>query len=285
MPQTTQALVALLTDFGTSDPYVGIMKGVIAARCPAARFIDITHEVSPQNVKQAAYLLRSAYRYFPAYTIFLVVVDPGVGTDRQPLAIKAHHGMYVGPDNGVFGSVLEEVDTWQAVVLWPPEQLSATFHGRDLFAPAAAALADGQPLHKLGTPTVDIIHSLPTQAEHASPGRIDGDVVHIDHFGNIITSIGPLNWEPAARASSGSPATRLNWRSEVQFDAAQARITLAAHEINGIQAMYSALPPSQVMGIVNSDRQLEIAVNQGNAAQLIGAQLGAAVTLTFKIRS
>ena len=285
MPQTPQPLVALLTDFGTSDPYVGIMKGVIATRCPAARFIDITHEVSPQSVKQANYLLCAAYRYFPAHTIFLVVVDPGVGTDRQALAIKTDHGIYVGPDNGVFGGVLEAVDTWQAVVLWPPEQLSATFHGRDLFAPAAAALANGQALHKIGTPTVDVVQAPLLHAELVAPGKIEGEVLHIDHFGNIITSIGPLEWE---RSSNGAPSNLLSWRSEVQIDAAEIGVTLASYEIKGIQATYespSPLPPSHTIAIINSDNMLEIAINKGSAAEYTSARLGDVVTLTFTPRS
>src|SRR5207248_280901 len=135
---------------------VGVMKGVIAAHCPAARTIDITHQVSPHNIRQAAYLLRSAYQYFPLHTIFLAVIDPGVGTDRRPVAIQTGHGVFVGPDNGVFSAVLDEVDNWQAVVLWPPEHLSATFHGRDLFAPVAARLASGSTLSEVGSPTADL---------------------------------------------------------------------------------------------------------------------------------
>src|SRR5260370_41933028 len=154
------------------------MKGVMAARCPAARFIDITHDVNPQGIQQAAYLLRSAYRYFPAHTIFLVVVDPGVGTARRPLALKTDHGLYVGPDNGVFSGVLDEVDTWQAVVLWPPDRLSATFHGRDLFAPVAADLAGGQALNKVGTPTTDILRPAPRRIGQSAPDPPEGDRVH-----------------------------------------------------------------------------------------------------------
>src|SRR5258708_5949429 len=147
-----QPLIALLTDFGTSDPYVGVMKGVMANHCPDAQFIDITHAVMPQNVRQAGYLLRSAYRYFPPHSVFLVVVDPGVGTSRQALAIKTDHGFYVGPDNGVFSAVLDEVDTWQAVVICPPERISATLHGPYGFARAAAALPCAALLPHIVTP-------------------------------------------------------------------------------------------------------------------------------------
>src|SRR5258708_26406441 len=131
----TEPVIALLTDFGTSDPYVGVMKGVMAARCPAARFIDITHDVNPQGVQQAAYLLRSAYRYFPAHTIFLVVVDPGVGTPRRPLALKTDHGLYVAPDNGVVTGVVGDGPPSQAGARSPPERLGPAFYARRLSAP------------------------------------------------------------------------------------------------------------------------------------------------------
>ena len=281
MSQAPQPLVALLTDFGTSDPYVGVMKGVIATHCPAVQFIDVTHEVSPQNIKQVAYLLRSAYRYFPAHTIFLVVVDPGVGTNRQPVAITTDRGTFVGPDNGVFGSVLSEVETWQAVALWPPAQLSTTFHGRDVFAPAAAALANGADLHTLGTPTVDLIQTLNLDAQQVAGNKIEGEVLHIDHFGNVITSIGPLAW---LRSQGDSTPTLLNWR-DIQIVAAQAHITLAGYEINGIQLTYGLQPSGTIMALINSDNQLEIAVNQGNAAQITAAHLGDPVSLIFTTRS
>src|SRR5258707_12554597 len=136
----TEPVIALLTDFGTSDPYVGVMKGVMAARCPTARLIDITHDVNPQGVQQAAYLLRSAYRYFPPHTIFLVVVDPGVGMARRPLALKTDHGLYVGPDNGVFSGGLDEGATWEGVVLGAPDCVKPALYGGGLFGPAAPGL-------------------------------------------------------------------------------------------------------------------------------------------------
>src|SRR5260221_6457383 len=132
-----QPLIALLTDFGTSDPYVGVMKGVMANRCPDAQFIDITHAVMPQNVWEAGYLLRSAYRYFPPHTVFLVVIDPGVGTARNALAIKTDHGFYVGPDNGVLNALFDEVHTRQTGIIWLPERGNFVHHCPDLNVPAA----------------------------------------------------------------------------------------------------------------------------------------------------
>lgn len=276
-----QPVIALLTDFGTSDPYVGIMKGVILARCLALQpplnlpiqIVDITHEVRPQNVRQAAYLLRSAYRYFPPHTIYLVVVDPGVGTERKPLAIETDRGIFVGPDNGVFGHVLAEAESWQAVALWPPENVSATFHGRDVFAPAAAALACGEDLLKLGTPTTDVLRLEPYRLEMVESGQLTGEVIHIDHFGNVITSLGPFEWSGAA-LTLRDPSIRL--------EAASADIIIDSQRIAGIHATYGDLPSGELMAVINSDRQLEIAVNQGNAARQINAEIGQGVTIIFK---
>lgn len=267
-----EPLIVLLTDFGSSDPYVGVMKGVIAARCPEARFIDLTHQVEPQNVKQAAYLLRSAYRYFPTHAVFLVVVDPGVGTARMPLAIKTDHGQYVGPDNGVFTGVLSEADTWQAVALWPAEQMSATFHGRDLFAPTAAKLACGATLGEVGSPTSDVTTLDLMRVTQIAADTIEGEVIHIDHFGNIITSLGRLDW--------AETHLRLD-PLDLSFEAAKAAVEVDGTKINGIQATYGNVAAGALIALVNSDNQLEIAVNQGSAAKMLGAKLGQRVKLHF----
>ena len=270
-----QQLVALLTDFGTSDPYVGVMKGVMVARCSDVRFIDITHEVSPQNIKQAAYLLHSAYRYFPPHTIFLAVVDPGVGTERKPLAIHTDHGFYVGPDNGIFASVLDEVDTWQAVTLWPREQLSATFQGRDLFAPAAADLAWGRSLNEIGSPTADVMRLNVFRSERIAPDTIEGEIIHIDHFGNLVTSLGPFEWDIER-------SKLWNAKLDLLIEAANAVVIFGDRHIARINVTYGQTHPSDLLALINSDQQLEIAVNQGNAAQLMAAKLGDPVTLKLR---
>ncbi len=269
-------LVALLTDFGTSDPYVGVMKGVMSARCPGVRFIDITHEVRPQNIRQAAYLLHSAYRYFPKHTIFLVVVDPGVGTERHPVAIQTEHGLYVGPDNGMFGPILDEVESWQAVVLWTPREISATFHGRDLFAPAAADLACGRALSELGSPTGDLQWLTLPKADHVAPDTLQGEVLHIDHFGNVVTSLGAFKRDGETLTLAGL---------DPRIDASTALVTVGHHAITGIRTTYNALPPGSLLALINSDRHLEIAVNQGSAARQTGAQIGDPVHLKFFPRS
>ncbi len=277
----TQPLIALLTDFGTSDPYVGVMKGLIASRCPAARVIDITHAISPQNVRQAAYLLRSAYRYFPAYTVFLVVVDPGVGTARRAIAVQTGHGLYVGPDNGVLSLVLDAVGSWQAVVLRQPDGLSATFHGRDLFAPVAADLACGSPLSEVGSLTADLVHiTLPLDS--STPGLLKGEVIHVDHFGNVVTSLGPFAWQPGERdlrlmTQPGQP--------EIVFAADRAGVVFGSRRLAGIHATYAEAGPGDLLALINSDRQLEIAVNQGQAASLTGLRSGDEIQLLYETRS
>ena len=273
-----QPLVALLTDFGTSDAYVGVMKGVILSRCPDVRFIDITHDVSPQNIRQAAYLLHSAYRYFPAHTIFLTVVDPGVGTERGALAIQTDHGIYVGPDNGLFSSILEEVDTWQAVTLWSQAPLSATFHGRDLFAPAAADLACGRSLSEIGSPTADVFQLNLFPIKRIAPDTLEGEIIHTDHFGNLVTSLGPFEWDSDAR-------TLLSTKLDIVTRASSIAVSFGEWQITGIHATYGLTRPGDLLALINSDRRLEIAVNQGSAAELTGAKLGDPVKLTFKPRS
>jgi hypothetical protein len=278
-------LVALLSDFGTSDPYVGVMKGVIATRCPEAQFIDITHAISPQNIQQAAYLLRSAYRYFPPHTIFLVVVDPGVGTGRQPVAIKTDHGTFVGPDNGVFSSVLDEADTWQAVALWPPQHLSGTFHGRDLFAPVAGELACGRTLPELGTPTVDLVRIALPQISLAGDTTLSGEIIHIDHFGNLVTSLGPLEWQSEwHNLRLHQKGDLLHTTDDVVFEAASAEVIVGSQRLAGIHTTYATSRPGDLLALVNSDRQLEIAVNQGSAAQQIGARIGDPVQVIFRLQ-
>jgi hypothetical protein len=277
----TQPLIALLTDFGTSDPYVGVMKGVIARHCPAARTIDITHEVSPQYIRQAAYLLRSAYRYFPAHTIFLIVIDPGVGTERRPVAIQTSHGLFIGPDNGVFSAILDEVDTWQAVALWPPAELSATFHGRDVFAPAAAQLACGSTLTEVGSPIVDLERVAVLRVDLPEPSKLVGEVLHIDHFGNVITSLGPFEWQKDRRDLLLSIPSR---EAPLNFPASIAEIVLGTKRLTGIQATYGEVRKGDLLALINSDRQLEIAVNQGNAAWLLGCHIGDTVRVDLKPR-
>ncbi|NJL58241.1 SAM-dependent chlorinase/fluorinase, partial [bacterium] len=202
--------IALLTDFGLNDVYVGVMKGVIAGINPQARLLDITHAIPPQDVRQGALSLLDAYPYFPAGTIFLVVIDPGVGTARQPIAVQAGGYRFVAPDNGVLSYALATFDTLQVAALNNPDyrlpNVSQTFHGRDIFAPAAAHLAAGVPLALMGDALPDITR-LPRPQLTVEGGHITGEVVHIDRFGNVITSIQRLTWQGNDRLTLNAHST------------------------------------------------------------------------------
>ena len=278
-------LIALLTDFGLSDAYVGTMKGIMLGICPQARLVDLTHAVEPQNIRQAAYVLLTAFRHFPPETIFLVVVDPGVGTAREPIAVESSHGWYVAPNNGVLSFVLPSVQVRHTAVLENTDyqllHASQTFHGRDIFCPAAAHLANGVDLPQFGPPVPELI-KLDDPALVVTEGEIRGEVLHIDHFGNVITSIGHLTWtapgtlelNPQFGAYDGPPLT---------LDAAHCRVTLAAQSLKTIRPTYGAVATGALTPLVGSSGQLEIGVNLGSAAQTLAVHLGDPVVLSYTL--
>ena len=178
-------MIALLTDFGNSE-YVGVLKGVIYSVCRNAKVIDLTHDISPHNIKEAAWVIYSSYKYFPRKTIFLCVVDPGVGTKRQCIAIKTKNYFFVGPDNGIMHKTAVE-DGVLSTIRLPVRNASMTFHGRDVFARATSMLEKGVTISKLGQET-----NLKTKLDFYLKGR-QGETVKIDKFGNIITNLPSLN--------------------------------------------------------------------------------------------
>lgn len=196
----SRRVVAIMTDFGLGDSDVGIMKAVIVGIAPDVHIIDITHDVPPQNVPSGAWILSYGYRYYPKDTVFVCVVDPGVGSTRNAIAVHAGDWYFVGPDNGLFSYIYAEQAVHAAVVLTNPAyhlpQVSSTFHGRDIFAPVGAHLARGVSLHELGTPadpaTLQRIDVGPPQRQGP---HIDAHILHIDTFGNLISSI-PLSIVP-----------------------------------------------------------------------------------------
>lgn len=272
-------IVALLTDFGLDDTYVGVMKGVIYGLCPHAHIVDLTHNISPQNIRHAALALLDSYTFFPKHTVFLVVVDPGVGSARRPLAVQAGGYRFVAPDNGVLSYTLTQLPAAQSVELASADfQLlfrSFTFHGRDIFAPAAAHLAAGVAMTDLGKPVSDLVR-LPPPLLARSAGSASGEVLHIDRFGNIITSIGKLAWEAD---SSLSLTGRFDPSITLRLDSEQAVIKIGDYTLRGIQPTYSAAHPGDILALVGSSGWLEIAVNQGNAAQKLSAVPGDLVRL------
>jgi S-adenosyl-L-methionine hydrolase (adenosine-forming) len=239
-------LITLITDFGLTDVYIGVIKGVIAQVNPELSVIDLTHTIPPQNIALASFQLGNAYPYFAANTVHIVVVDPGVGGQRRAIACQTDAGFFVGPDNGVFSSVLQQANTVTAVELnqpqfWRPSTPSATFHGRDIFAPVAAHLATGFPLVAMGTALdpqrLVRLNQLPLQQ---SDQWLMGTIQAIDYFGNLITNI---------PASALPPA----WIVKIE-----------EHFIPG-GLTYSSVPSGQAISFVGSHGWLEIAVNGGSA--------------------
>src|SRR5579885_398769 len=187
-------VVALMTDFGLGDGDVGVMKGVIAGIAPQAQIIDITHEIAPQNVASAAWILSTAYRYFPVGTVFVCVIDPGVGSSRGAIAVAAGDWFFVGPDNGLFSYIYAQQPVHGAVLLQNPAyqlpQVSSTFHGRDIFAPAGAYLARGVGLQEFGAPVAPAaLQRLPIEPPVRRQNSIEASIMHIDQLGKIITSV------------------------------------------------------------------------------------------------
>jgi len=276
-------ILTLLTDFGTEDEYVGVMKGIILSIAPDVRLVDLSHQIPPQDIRRAAFLLMSAVPYFPPDTVHLAVVDPGVGTARRPLAIRTPAGTFVGPDNGLFSWVLERVPGWTAVEIREPAyQLplaSSTFQGRDIFAPAAAHLAAGVPLEKLG-PRVEDPVWLPSPRLEISDFAAEGEVLYADRFGNLVTSIGYLQREKDAMVLAPAFGPRQgDWRL---FSARAAGVVVGNVKLRGIRQTYGEAAVGELLALVGSSGFLEIAVRQGSAAAALGAVPGTPVTLIFR---
>lgn len=267
--------IALLTDFGLRDSYVGVMKAVMRGICPTADFIDIAHAIQPQNVREGALTLMGAYQYFPRGTVFLVVVDPGVGSTRRPIAVEADGYYFIAPDNGVLSYALSGVEITCIVELanatYRLPVVSQTFHGRDIFAPAAAHLAAGVDINQLG-PALDKINVLPTPVLSITEERIAGEVIHMDHFGNVVTSIGGWMWLDEQRL-------RLEPRfgdtmSVCEILANRLEVVINQQRICGAVRTYSAAGPGDLLALIGSSGFLELAVNQGNGALALGAKIG-----------
>jgi S-adenosylmethionine hydrolase len=284
-------LITLTTDFGTADGYVGAMKGVILGIAPDARLVDISHEIAPQNVRQAAYVLYSTYPFFPPHTVHLVVVDPGVGSTRRPIALRTEAGTFVGPDNGVFSYVGAcEPDAVIVELAEPRYRLpraSHTFHGRDVFAPAAAHLAAGVPITALGPPVCDPV-TFPRPRLEVAPDSITGEVLHADRFGNVVTSVGHIVWrgdelvlDPAFQGA-GDRGREGEKGEHVCFKAGEATVVVAGQEIAGVRRTYAEVEPGETLALVGSAGHLEIAVREGNAARMLGLCPGDAVMLRLR---
>lgn len=254
-------LITLTTDFGTRDAYVGTMKGVIYRIAPSAVVIDITHEVEKQDVTEAALVLSTSHGFFPKGTIHLAVVDPGVGGPRRPVVVCAHGQLFVGPDNGIFSFVLGE--TYEAWLLddeaYRLPVVSDTFHGRDIFAPAAAHLARGVAPGAFGPPVRDLVHTA-ARRPVVYLDAIRGEVVHVDSFGNLITNI---TRNDLATISTGAP-----------------RIEVSGRVVAGLERTYSDVPRGHLLAIIGSTGLLEVAVRDGSAQRKLGVGRGDPVVVS-----
>ena len=243
-------IVTLLTDFGTADGYVGEMKGVLLSRAPDVCVVDITHDVPPQDVESGRLVLARIWRRFPTGTVHLAVVDPGVGSSRQALAVESDGRFLVGPDNGLLSPALLVAGA-RVVGLQVSSTASPTFHGRDLFAPAAAALASGTSLDGLGAPTSDVVVRRTPEPRRRDDGALSGEVIAIDRFGNAITNL--VGRRPALLEVAGA--------------------------LLPVRRTYSEVASGSPIALVGSTGLIEVAVRDGNASRQLGVARGSVVVL------
>ena len=254
-------IVALLTDFGLQDVYVGVMKGVIAKINPRLSVIDLSHNIPPQDLIAARFALLNAYRYFPDNTVYVAVVDPGVGSDRRGVAIQFSQGFLVGPDNGIFTGILDASPGIKAVELnnskyWLTPNPSQTFHGRDIFAPVGAHLAEGVALESLGEAiSLESLVTLPLPALQVTETSITGCIQYCDRFGNLISNI---------------PVDLISDRDWT--------IAIANHRIPSAKT-YSDVAKGEPLALVGSHGYVEIAVNGGSAREQLKLTVGEIILL------
>jgi len=256
------SVVVFLTDFGLADWYVAAMKGSLLSRAPESTLVDLSHAVPPGDLAHADFLLEQTWRWYPTESVFVVVVDPGVGTGRRPIAVRAAERMFIGPDNGVLTSAIEEQDA-EVRVIDPARvetvALSATFHARDLFAPAAAALAEGASFASVG----DMIHDavrLPRARPSLNGDQAEAHVVYVDRFGNAITDLR----ETELRQWLGERALH---------------VRAGTAEIDGLSRTYGDAPVGTPMALIGSTGRLEIAVAEGHAGTRLGLVTGSRLEL------
>ena len=263
-------LIALLTDFGTADYFVGAMKGAILSVNPGAQIVDITHEIPAHDVEAGAFTLLAAYENFPPATVHVAVVDPGVGSQRRPLLVSSARGSFVGPDNGIFSYILDREPDARVLHLTAENyfrpQVSATFHGRDIFAPVAAALTLGVAPDELGAQTASVVRLAPLRPQQDENGATRARIINVDRFGNLITNITPddLTEESLARGArlvvGGAGGKR--------------------EEISSFRRFFAAGQDEEIFAIWGSAGFLEIAAFRDSAARRLNAQRGDTITIT-----
>jgi S-adenosylmethionine hydrolase len=273
--------IVLLTDFGSQDPFVGIMKGVLAKINPTCQLIDLTHEIPPGDIRRASTVLWQSFSYFPKGTVFLVVVDPGVGTARHPIILYSHGYTFIGPDNGVFTLIIEN-----STRAWGLEnrkyQLpnpAVTFHGRDIFAPAAAYAAQGVHGSEFGSPITSLKQIQKPKLEIIPPNKMIGEILHADRFGNTLTSLGIFKPKTAEIFHF---STWIGEFREIDINLITASVHLMeAVKINWAKT-FADIPENECGFIVGSSGLIEIVSNLNNAAELLGLEPGKTVELHYK---
>lgn len=259
----TKPTIALLTDFGTRDHYAGVLKGVVLSICPDATVVDLSHDLPAHDIPFAALELAATYKYFPAGTIFLVVVDPGVGTARRGLAAEAGEWKFVAPDNGVLTEVFHEIAPKKVVELterkYARPTVSRTFEGRDRFAPAAAWLAKGILLPALGRQVSDY-QLLALPRPKVDGAVLHGAVVRLDRFGNVVTNIDRKTCE--------------------KFGQGPVQVTIAGRTIAKIVSTYSEIAAGELGALFGSTDHLEFAAHAASAAEVLGVRVGDPVVVT-----
>jgi len=261
-------IITLLTDFGLKDPYVASMKGVMLSINPQCTLIDITHQVSSHDVREGAFILAQAYSTFPKGTIHLTVVDPGVGSARKPILVVTKNYFFVGPDNGLFTIALKE-ETVKRVVLLTNQnfflsEVSATFHGRDIFAPVAAYLSSGVKPKSFG-PSIKSWHEISFSGPIMKQGKLVGKIVHVDAFGNLVSNIAQKEFLRFSEARSSL-------------------IGVGRRTILGVKKGYWEGKRDEVMALFGSGGFLEISVREGNAQKSLRVKKGDAVIVDCGMR-
>lgn len=258
-------IITLTSDFGHRDHYVGVLKAVILRTAPQALIVDISHEIPPQDVMAGAWVLRNAAPAFPDGTIHLVVVDPGVGTDRRPVVVEMDGQLFVGPDNGIF-SLISQQDGYRAWKIDRPDlyasSVSDTFHGRDIFAPVAAHLSIGLQPKQVGEPVSELI-TYRWARPIADGAGIQGWIVHIDRFGNLISNI------PSAliREAIGNQ---------------QIKIYVGNTILQRFDRSFGSVEEGDPVAYIGSSDMLEVAINKGDASQMLGVQKGAQISIVVQ---
>jgi hypothetical protein len=267
MGDDARPIITLLTDFGWSDPFVGIMKGVMFGINPRATVVDLCHGATAYDPSEAAFLLVTSYRYFPKGTIHVAVVDPGVGGPRRPLLAEGDGHLFVGPDNGLFGPLEDRGGPLRVRAIanarYFLHPVSATFHGRDIFAPVAAHLSVGIDPAAFGDPIADYVRLTLPRPSRAGTFSVEGEILHVERFGNLVTNVARADLEALA---AGSPLSAL--------------LVKAGNRTFPLVDSYGQVGPGETGALVGSAEYLEIFVREGNASRLLGLGRGSSLTVS-----